>query len=170
MPRRMVLAVIALLGVPDTALADLGVLVADGTAGPYRVSVLVAPAPLRVGVSRWSVLVQDASGNPVDEAEVSLAWNEETGHGVRQIQRFAEPGAHPFFRSSEVDLPTATRWRVVAGVRGPEGPGELDFDAIVAPGPGTWQAYWPALLLPFVSLGLFALHQSLRLRGRGFRR
>ena len=67
-----ILAVFAGLAVSAPARGDLGVLVADGNAGPYRVSVLVAPVPVRAGPSQWSVLVQDAGGNPVDAAEVSL--------------------------------------------------------------------------------------------------
>jgi len=186
---RTALAVIALLALPEASRADLGALVADGTAGPYRVSVLVAPTPLRVGRSRWSVLVQDASGGAVEDAEVTLSWTAEgngarhveraaredaevtpsrnaAGHGAHHVERAARPGVHPFYLSSEADLPTATRWRVAARVRGPKGTGALAFDALVSPGLGTWRTHWPALLTPFLALGLFALHQSLRQRAR----
>ena len=42
----------------------------------------------------------------------------------------------------------------------------LAFDVLVSPGAGPWRAHWPALIAPFVGIGLFALHQSLRLRAR----
>ena len=164
-PFRTTIAMIVLLAAPVEARADLGALVADGSAGPYRVSVLAGPVPLRAGPSLWNVLVQDASGNPVDAADVTLSWSTE-GHAAHPVERAARPGAHLFYRSAEATLSTATQWHVSTHVNGPEGEGTLAFDVLVSPGLGTWQTYWPALLTPFLALGLFTLHQSLRLRAR----
>ena len=43
----MTLALGVLLAAASPALADLGLLVADGVRGPYRISVLASPVPLR---------------------------------------------------------------------------------------------------------------------------
>jgi len=157
-----ILAVFAGIAVSAPARGDLGVLVADGNAGPYRVSVLVAPVPVRAGPSQWSVLVQDAGGNPVDAVEVSLEWQPPDPHAG--ILRVATPGRHPFYRSSNVMLPKTATWRVGVRVRGDEGSGRLAFDIHVAPRLGTWRTYWPALLVPALALVLFLVHQFLKLR------
>ena len=162
---RTALVVIALVALPEGSRADLGVLVADGVTGPYRVSVLVSPAPLRVGRSQWSVLVRDSSGGVVEDAEVELSWSTED-RGALRITHAARAGAHPFYRSSEAVLPAAGRWLVELSVRGSAGSDALAFDVLVSPGAGPWRAHWPALIAPFVGIGLFALHQSLRLRAR----
>ena len=162
---RMTLALFALLALPGESHADLGALVADGVAGPYRVSVLVSPAPLRVGRSQWSVLVQDRSGGVVRDAEVELSWGM-GGHGAHRITRAARAGSHPFYLSSDVDLPAEASWRVEVSVRSSAGSDALVFDVAVAAGRGPWSAHWPALVAPLLVLGLFALHQSLVLRAR----
>jgi len=56
----------------DAAGADGGVVVASGRVGALRASVLVSPVPLRAGPVEWSVLLQDAEGAPVLDAEVEL--------------------------------------------------------------------------------------------------
>lgn len=158
------LAVVAVVLASHGARGDLGALVADGNAGPYRVSVLAAPVPLRVGPSQWSVLVQDAAGNPAEVAEVALDWELSSPGKHSKIRRVATPGAHPYYRSSEVVLPKAAPWRVAARIRGDAGSGQLAFDVLVAPRLGTWQSYWPALLMPALALALFFLHQCLKRR------
>ena len=162
---RTALVVIALVGLPESPRADLGLLVADGVTGPYRVSVLVSPAPLRVGRSQWSVLVQDASGGVVENAEVEFSWSTED-RGTHSITHAARAGSHPFYRSSEAVLPVDGHWLVELRVRGAAGSDALAFDVLVSPGLGPWRAYWPALIAPLLGIGLFALHQSLRLRAR----
>ena len=164
-PVRTTIAMIVLLATPIGARADLGALIADGSAGPYRVSVRAGPVPLRAGPSLWNVLVQDPSGSPVDAVDVTLSWSTE-GHAAHPVERAARPGAHLFYRSAEATLPTATQWHVSTHVNGPEGEGTLAFDVFVSPALGTWKTYWPALLTPFIALALFILHQSLQLRDR----
>lgn len=160
---RTALVLIALLALAEGSRADLGTLVADGVAGPYRVSVLVSPTPLRAGRSLWNVLVRDTSGGVVEDAEVALSWSTEE-RGAHRTTSTARAGFHPFYRSSEALLPAAASWRVEVRVRGSVGSGALAFDVGVAPGAGPWRAHWPALIAPLLGIGLFALHQYLRLR------
>ena len=162
---RTALALLALLALPEVSRADLGALVADGVAGPYRLSVLVSPAPLRAGRSQWSVLVQNAAGGVVEDADIEVSFSR-AGHSAHRITRSARAGSHPFYLSSEADLPADPSWRVEVNVRGSAGSEALVFDVGVAPGGGTWPTHWPALLAPLVAIGLFALHQSLALRAR----
>ena len=108
---RTALAVIALVALPEGSRADLGVLVADGVTGPYRVSVLVSPAPLRVGRSQWSVLVQDTSGGMVEDAEVELSWSTED-RGALRITHLQKEGARHLAAAEFLagnPLPTGTQ-------------------------------------------------------------
>lgn len=154
-----------LVGVASDARADLGVLVADGVQGPYRISVLASPAPLRAGRSQWNVLVQDAAGRSVEDAKVELFFHRRV-HGAGRIRGLAGPGAHPFYRSSEVTLGAAAKWQGSVQVLGPEGSASLAFEVGVAPAAGPWREYAPALLAPLIAVGAFALHQSRALRRR----
>ena len=164
-PTRIAFALTVLLAASSESRADLGVLVADGVRGPYRISVLASPAPLRAGRSQWNVLVQDAAGASVEEARIELSFRR-VGDAGSLIQSEARPGTHPFYRSSEVLLPAATNWQVAVNVHGPKGSASLGFEIRVSPRAGPWREFWPALLAPLLAVGLFALHQSLALRHR----
>ena len=151
------------------ATADGGVVVASGPVAALRASVLVSPAPLRSGPAEWSVLLQDASGAPVLDAEVEfeLQLHGVSGHHSRRVVAARrEASANRLLYSALVDLPEPGTWQVVLLVtRGEHG--RLGFELPVGPATGRAVEHWRALSLPPIALGLFALHQWL---SRGERR
>ena len=152
------------------AFADLGSLVAKGQAGPYHVSVLVTPSPLRVGPALFSLAVRNrATQNPVLDARILLIFEPphdaraEGGHNEQghEIQAEARPSEsrHPGLASALVDLPTAGTWRARVRVRTTAGEGSFDFEVPVGPPRQPWIDYWAAFGLPVVGGLLFVWHQ-----------
>lgn len=162
------------------ARADGNLAVASGEAGPFRVDVLVAPLPLRVGTAEWSVLVRDlASDEIVLDAEVELGLYPPTGsnaavcgmpssggtpapgggpsNGVIQVRRGAS--ANRLLHSARVELGAAGDWVGVVRVRHRDVAGELSFRVEVAPAAPPLAAHAWAFALPLLALSLFALHQ-----------
>ncbi len=167
--RRNALLALVLAGWAGAAQADGGVVVASGPVGALRASVLVSPAPLRSGPTEWSVLLQDAGGAPVLDAEVELELHRPGGSGGHHARRVVsarrEASANRLLSIAVVDLPEPGTWRVALRVMREEG-GRLDFEVPVGPARGRAAAHWRALALPPVALGLFALHQWLSRRER----
>lgn len=147
--------------------ADGGAPLRSGPAGPVRVSVWVSPLPLRAGVSEWSVLVLDAEGSAVPGMTVEIALRSSSSPGAASAVVHAEPAGPsgtPYI--ARLRLPAAGIWQALLRVRGPAGGGELAFDLAAAPEASALAAHGRALALPAVALGLFAIHQWLRLRRR----
>ncbi len=169
---RIALLALVLAAWAGAARADGGGVVASGRAGPLRASVLVSPTPLRAGPAEWSVLLQDAGGAPVLDAEVELELHRHGAsghHAHRVVAARREASTNRLLYSALVDLPEPGSWRVALRVtRGEHAQlGQLGFELPVGPATGRAVEHWRALLLPPVALGLFALHQWL---SRGERR
>jgi len=166
---RIALLTLVLAAWAGAARADVGGVVASGRAGPLRASVLVSPTPLRAGLAEWSVLLQDAGGAPVLDAEVELELHRHGAsghHAPRVVAARREASANRLLYSALVDLPEPGTWRVALRVtRGEHG--QLGFGLPVGPATGRAVEHWRALSLPPIALGLFALHQWL---SRGERR
>lgn len=161
---------------PLPALPDLGSLVAKSDAGPYRVSVLVAPSPLRVGPAVFSLAVRDrASQNPVTDAEILLtlspphAGGAESGHmhHNHSIQAKAHPSQsrHPGLASALIELPKAGTWTGQVSIQAKAGKQSFHFELPVGPPQPPWIDYWAAFGLPVVGGLLFIWHQR-RVRSR----
>ena len=166
---RIAMLALVLAAWAGAARADGGAVVASGRAGSLRASVLVSPTPLRAGPAEWSVLLQDADGAPVLDAEVELELHRPGGSGGHHARRVVsarrEASANRLLYSAVVDLPEPGTWRVALRVtRGERG--RLDFEVPVAPARGRALEHWRALSLPPIALGLFALHQWLSRRKR----
>ncbi|MDE0884993.1 MAG: hypothetical protein OSB70_05625 [Myxococcota bacterium] len=152
------------LGVAGPARADLGGLVAQGTSGPFELTVLAAPWPLRAGPSEWRVLVKDTrTGQVRRDLVIHLALGSEPV-GADAPGGLARLGTHPGYYSvsARVDKAGPVWGRV--RVEGPEGAtGSRVFTGRAEPARGAWGENWAALLFPFGLLAIFAWHQVRRL-------
>jgi hypothetical protein len=146
--------------------ADGGVVVARGRVASLDCTVLVAPAPLRAGLSEWSVLLQRAAdaGVVLDaEVEIELRRTESgAAHAHRLVASATrQASANRLFYTALLHLPEAGGWHGSVRVRSAEGEGALVVEVGVAPGVGPLREHWRALGLPPLALGLFGLHQWL---------
>lgn len=145
-------ALLGLLLAPP-ALADGGLVRISQPLGPYTVTVFSAPTPLRAGPIDLSVLVQ-RDGTPVLDLPVSIVLR----GGETRLEAAATHAAatNKLLYAAPLVLPAAGRWVVNVTV----GAESVGFEMDAEPPLGLLE-YWPYLLLPFVVIGLFGIHQWL---------
>lgn len=156
------------------ARADGVMTLADGPAGPYRVTVRASPSPLRVGTSQWSVLVRSApTGDVCLECRVRIELSTTTDGATQALPDPLCTTGHEAERSgsknrvlhtARIDLGAEGVWAVEVDVDGPRGTGRLDFSASVAPEAPLFAQHGWALAWPAVALALFGLHQTITRR------
>jgi hypothetical protein len=143
------------------AWADGGLVRLSQAAGPYTITVFSAPTPLRAGPIDLSVLVQRRDGGaPVLDAAVAVALHS----GAARLEQPATRAAatNKLLYAAPLLLPSAGRWEVAVTV----GDEIVRFAMDAEPAASTVLAFWGYLVLPFLLIGLFALHQRLILRPR----
>ncbi|MDG2333585.1 MAG: hypothetical protein P8Q97_05110 [Myxococcota bacterium] len=156
------------LGGAEPTRADLGGLVAQGTASPLELTVLAAPWPLRVGPSEWRVLAKDTrTGQVRRDLMIHLTVGPKPVEDDAKAQ-VARPGTHPGYSSVSTVIDKAGPVWGRVHVETPEGAtGSLEFTGRAEPARGAWGDHWAALLFPFGLLSVFFWHQVRRLSSRG---
>jgi hypothetical protein len=166
--RPLALALLGLLLVASSpARGDGGELRCSRRAGPFLVSVFSAPVPMRAGPVDVSVLVQDAeTRQPILDAEVGVAFVP-SGRGAAVEARAAHAAArNRLLYGALVDLPATGAWTLVATLERKGRSARLACSVDAAPPVPAPLAHWPALALPPLAIGLFALRERLRARAR----
>ncbi|MDX2169893.1 MAG: hypothetical protein SF182_22670 [Deltaproteobacteria bacterium] len=148
------LAALLLLACAHRAAGDGGLVRTSQAAGPYSITVFSAPTPLRAGPIDLSVLVQ-RDGTPVLDLPVSIVLRQ--GDTRLEIAATHAAATNKLLYAAPFVLPAPGRWvvNVTAGVE------TVGFALDAAPAAsGAW-TFWPYLVLPFVLIVVFALHQWL---------
>lgn len=108
--------------------------VADQPAGPYRVTVMTSPTPMRVGLTDLSVVVTVGVGQQVPDATVTVrATRQGESPSARSFPATHDLATNKAFYAANVNLPTSGRWTFLVDVRGKEGQGSVQFSADVLP-------------------------------------
>ena len=154
-----------------SAKADGAALVAAGRAGPYQLSVLASPTPLRVGESEWSVLLLDASsGEAVLDANVELRVQPATAEHLHEHHDAHDPtrrfytlshagSSNRLLYSVRVPLDRQGAWQLEIRAQGGLGSGDLKLDLSVGPARSPLLEYWQSFALPAIALLVLVLHQ-----------
>lgn len=162
--RAAALAVLFLLAAP-AAWSDGGVVRLRETRGGLVVTVFTAPDPLRAGPQDVSVLVQDPSGAPVLDAEVTLRFDpparSSAGFAVRALRAQA---TNKLLQAAQVDLREVGKWRLGVAVSRAGQAAEFSCALPVEASAHGITDLWGVLALPPVMVVLFALNQALRRR------
>lgn len=139
---------------------DGGLVRLHAGAGPYTVTVFSQPTPLRAGPVDLSVLVQERDGGtPRLDAQVTLRLRQ--GDALLDVPATRAAATNKLLYAALFTLPAPGPWEVTVTVDG--APLAFTMQAGEAASP-LW-AFWRYLALPFVALGLYALHQWRRHRG-----
>jgi hypothetical protein len=169
--RRAAVAALILLTVPvrpAVTHADGGAVRLSQQAGPYRVTVFTAPAPLRAGPVDVSVFVQDRAGGEVlPEVSVRISLTPAGRAGAALEARAThEAATNKLFQAATFDLPAPGRWQLVVTVEGPRGAAECACEVEAEAPPPRWVELWPWFAWPVVPVVLYVLHQVLGRKGR----
>lgn len=103
---------VLLLGITLPLLANGGtVRISRAPAGPYLVSVLSSPTPLRTGEVDISVLVQDSAGQVVGDVPIAVEARP-VGFDAEPIRQTAtrEQATNRLFQASKFDVAPAGEW------------------------------------------------------------
>ena len=159
------MAALILLSAP-AAWPDGGVARLRQTQVGLVVTVFTAPDPLRAGPQDVSVLVQDPSGAPVLDAEVTLRFDppgpEGAGFTVRALRAQA---TNKLLQAAQVDLREVGKWRLGVAVSRAGRAAEVSCELPVDPARRRIGDLWDVLAVPPSMMLLFAINQGLRRRG-----
>src|SRR5262245_29482505 len=151
-----------LLALCSRAQADGGGVALHQVAGPYVVTVFIAPAAPRAGPVDVSVLARDrADGRAAIDVEVFVRLRREggiavVGHATRGVTQ------NELFYSVLMNLPEAGRWELEVTIkRGKSEASVFGQLSVAAPRPFLL-SYWRSLSLPWVVVTLFAMNQWLK--------
>jgi hypothetical protein len=159
-------AVAVLLLAAPTAWPDGGVVRLRETRGGLVVTVFTAPDPLRAGPQDVSVLVQDSSGAPVLDAEVTLHFDppDRSGAGF-SVSALRAQATNKLLQAAQVDLREVGKWRLGVAVSRANEAVEFSGELPVDPATRRIRDLWDVLALPPSMMLLFAVNQALRRRG-----
>ncbi|MEW5988271.1 MAG: hypothetical protein AB1791_16705 [Chloroflexota bacterium] len=139
----MVLLGWVLLAVARPAAAHGGgaLLLSSAAAGPYKVTVWVAPPEARVGPVHVSAAVSDADGlNILTDVQVMVeAVHLEGAAAAQTAAASTENSANKFTYEADMALTEAGRYQMTVMVNGAAGGGEASFELDVKPAS---QAQW----------------------------
>lgn len=141
--------------------ADAGLLRVSEPGGPYRISVFTEPTPLRVGGGTIHVFVADReTGEPVTDAHVRIRLESHSGETAQPPEHLhRQPRGLRF--SAGFKAPATGRFTTRIDVAGRSGAGSVSFHVDVEPHQPLLVTLGPALAVPPLGIGLFALHQVL---------
>ena len=149
--------------------ADGGVVCARGGDGPLRLSLFVAPTPLRVGRAELSVWLErgsEAGPPPPIRLRVSRPDFCEPTRDLEAVPGGAGGALPGATVALEIPGPVVIEAHAVSGVRRVAASCRLE----VAPASSPLAAHWPALALPPTAVALYAAHRALAAREAGRRR
>jgi len=165
--RNSLLFVSLLLALYSRPQADGGGVALHQVAGPYVVTVFIAPVTPRAGPVDVSVLARDsADGQAALDVEVFVRLRSESGMIVAG-QATREESRNNLLYSVSMNLPEAGRWELEVAIgqgrQGKSATTVLGQVSVAAPRPFLL-SYWRSLSLPWVIVTLFAVNQRLKRR------
>lgn len=156
-------ASLLMLSLRGIALADGGALVHVENAGTHRISIFVAPNPLRAGPVDVSVLVQRADGGQaITDAKIAVAFRSEHEAAIPVSGPASHAAAtNKLLQSAWLDLNVPGRWhgKVICLAEGQRH--ELLFTVEAGPPLPAWLSLWAWFLWPIGAIFLFAAHRAL---------
>ena len=148
--------------IATATMADSGLVRLSELAGPWRVTVLTDPTPLRPGPVDFSVLIQDPDTNKaVLDAAITIELHQLEAGVTMRVPATTESSDMGLLHAANFVLPEMGQWSAVVAVdrQGVQVRVPLQFTAAAPPPP--WMDLWPWLLPAPVALGLYAANRRL---------
>ncbi len=160
-------SLLLLLLLASAALGDSGLIRLSETVGPWRITVMSDPTPIREGRADISVLLQHAqSHDAVLDAAVTLDMVNAQRGLTLSVRATREQADNRLLYAAKFVLPAAGSWDVTTSVaRGAEHQ-RVSWQFTAAPPLPPLAIIWPWLLPAAIAIALYAANQRLR-RSRG---
>jgi hypothetical protein len=155
------------LAMPGTTFADGGLVRARAETGRLTVTLFTSPTPLRAGDADVSVLVQDGRGTALLDAETELRLEPLDGAAAPVVVPLTRGAAtNRLLQAATLSLPAPGRFRMTALVRRGTDRAAASADVLVHERAPALRGLAVPLALPWLAIGLFALHRGLEARRR----
>jgi hypothetical protein len=141
--------------------ADGGAVRLRQQAGAYQITVFTSPTLLCAAPVDFSVLVQDAAGECVPDARVTVRLTARASGETLDYAATAAAATNKLFKAAVFLLPEPGWWDVQVAIAGPRGPAAIQFGIQADKRPPPWLQMWPWFSWPFLVVALFSVHQVL---------
>ena len=133
-------------------------------AGPYAVTVMTDPSPIRVGTVDVSVLVEQADGDLVQDAKVMVtATPSAAPDGAATYEATHDRATNKLFYAADIAITRAGVWQIEVTIGGDLGDGAVNF-SIEAAEPSMSDRL-PLLTFVAILIGLVVAAGIARFRG-----
>ena len=133
---------------------------AQQQAGDFTLSVYTPGGALSVGENDISVLVQDASGSPLLDAQVDASATREGANPIAEVRSREADNDNQLLHSATIGLPAAGAWLVHVDVKHDAQSASVTFPAqAVVPTHGL-DDWWPFFVFPAIGLLLLAIYSG----------
>jgi len=156
-------AVLALSGADEDQL----VLRVQQQAGDLKLTAYTYDQHLDVGENNISVLVQDANGSPVLDAQIDVSAAREGAAASNVAGREADSD-NKLLHSAELDLPSAGAWLVRVDVKHGSQSASVAFPARAVVHTPDFDDWWPYFVFPAFGLLLLAIYSRRSHRHQAF--
>lgn len=134
-----------------------------GESGPFVITLFSSPSPLRSGPADLSVLVESVENHSaILDADVSIELRQRNG-GEEAVKASHAAATNKLLYAALPDIPNAGTWAVTIRVRRDKAEGLVRGNIEVLPAPPAVFAYWLYFAAVPCCIGLFILHQRLKL-------
>jgi hypothetical protein len=165
MNHRMRLAIVGIwLCLAPGAKSDGGAVRFHDEMGPYLVTVMTAPTPLRAGMVDVSVSVQDAQSRVHQlEAEVTLRA-EDPSRGIRlpAVPANREHSINKLLFGGFLEVPLEGNWTIFVTIDGPAGMANCQISVVVSSPVPPWTRVWVWIAWPIAGCGLVVWNRWLK--------
>jgi hypothetical protein len=142
------------------ACGDGGKLILRQKSGPFVVTALAGPEPLRAGPVEISVLVEDGqTGMILADATVDVEVESADGSIRERARASHDQSTNKLLQSAIINLNSQGMWRLRVDLGRLAQRGEVQASLAVEPALPTAVSLWPYFALPPLIICLFGLHQ-----------
>ncbi len=142
--------------------ADSGLIRLSEVSGPWRVTVMTDPTPLRQGPVDVSVLVQDeATGRVIPDASIELSLQHDSGLLVL-VEATTAQAEVQLMQAAKFPLPESGDWSVETIVASATNTATVQWSFTAAPPLPPFDRVWPWLLPVPLGIMLYAINRRIR--------
>jgi len=150
----------ALLG---AALGDSGLVRVHETVGPWLVTIMTDPTPLRSGPVDVSILLQEEGTDHIElDATIALSLDHIASGLHLELDATRSAADNQLLYAAKFELPEVGEWQVRTKIATPAAHSALSWSFDAAPPLTSWDQAWPWMLPAPAAILLYGANRRLR--------